>query len=164
MFWELFRLETVSMRYFNVYGPRQRPDSQYAAVIPLFIHALRHDEQPEIHGDGRQSRHFAYITDVVEANIRAASAPAAACAGKAFNIAGGEPFDLLELLAELEAITGVTATPRFTDPRAGDVRHTHADLTAARESLSYEPVVSSTDGLRRTVDWFAERDINWESA
>ncbi len=163
VFWELFGLETVSMRYFNVFGPRQRPDSQYAAVIPLFIHALRHDERPEVHGDGRQSRHFAYITDVVEANVRAASVPAAACAGRAFNIAGGEPFDLLELLAHLEVITGVTATPRFTDSRAGDVRHTHADLTAARDSLSYEPVVAATDGLQRTVDWFAARDLCRES-
>jgi UDP-N-acetylglucosamine/UDP-N-acetyl-alpha-D-glucosaminouronate 4-epimerase len=154
VFWELFGLETVSMRYFNVYGPRQRPDSQYAAVIPLFIRALREGEPPEVHGDGRQSRHFAYISDVVEANLLAARAPADQCAGRAFNIAGGNTYDLLDLLRILEDIIGTSVPPRHTEPRAGDVRNTYADVSAARAALGYEAAVSFEEGLRHTVDWF----------
>ncbi len=157
VFWELFGLETVSLRYFNVFGPRQRPDSQYAAVIPLFIDAFRTATAPEVHGDGRQSRHFAYIDDVVAANKLAASAPADRAAGKAYNIGGGEPCDLLDLLAELERIMGPTQPPRHTDPRPGDVKHTFADLSAARADLGYQPEVNVADGLERTVRWFQSR-------
>jgi nucleoside-diphosphate-sugar epimerase len=158
VFWELFGLETISMRYFNVYGPRQRPDSQYAAVIPLFIRALQQAEPPEVHGDGRQSRHFAYISDVVEANLLAAAAPADRCAGRAFNIAGGDTYDLLQLLEILEGIIGASVPPRHTDPRAGDVRNTYADISAAIDALDYEAKVSFEEGLRHTVAWFSAGD------
>jgi UDP-glucose 4-epimerase len=157
VFWELFGLETVSLRYFNVFGPRQRPDSQYAAVIPLFIDAFRSRTAPEVHGDGLQSRHFAYIDDVVAANVLAATVPAERVAGRAYNIGGGSPCTLLDLLAELERIMGPTAAPRHTDPRAGDVKHTFADLSAARSDLGYEPRVGVSKGLERTVAWFVER-------
>jgi UDP-glucose 4-epimerase len=155
---ELFGLETVSLRYFNVYGPRQRPDSAYAAVIPLFIRALRAGERPVVHGDGLQSRSFAFIDDVVAANLAAAGAPAERCAGRAYNIAGSSSRTLLELLDELGAILGVAVVPEHTDPRAGDVRQSSADLTAAGRDLGWAPGVSLPDGLRRTADWFAAQD------
>ena len=145
------------MRYFNVYGPRQRPDSQYAAVIPLFIDALRTGRSPEVHGDGAQTRDFTYISDVVEANLRAASAPAERCAGKAYNVAGGKPHSLLDLLALLEQALGVHVEPTHTAPRAGDVRHTRADCSAASADLGHDAAVPFDEGLRRTVAWFAAR-------
>jgi UDP-glucose 4-epimerase len=157
VFWELHGLETVCLRYFNVFGPRQRPDSQYAAVIPLFIDALLGGDDPQVHGDGHQSRDFTYIADTVQANLCAASAPAERCAGRAFNIARGRPASLLELLAILAAEVGVQATPQHVDPRVGDVRHSHADITAARQQLGYEPAVSFREGLARTLAWFGER-------
>jgi UDP-glucose 4-epimerase len=154
---ELFGLETVALRYFNVYGPRQRPDSAYAAVIPLFTEALRTRARPTVHGDGLQSRSFAYVDDVVEANLAAAAAPAESCSGHAYNIAGSTSSTLLQLLDELSAILGVAVDPVHTDPRPGDVRHSSADLTAASRDLGWEPKVSMADGLRRTVEWFAAR-------
>jgi UDP-glucose 4-epimerase len=154
---ELFGLETVALRYFNVYGPRQRPDSAYAAVIPLFTAALRTGARPIVHGDGGQSRSFAYIDDVVAANLAAAAAPAESCSGKAYNIAGSSTHTLLELLDELGAILGVEVEPEHTAPRAGDIRHSFADLSAAARDLGWQPNVSLVDGLRRTVDWFALR-------
>ena len=157
VFWELFGLETVALRYFNVYGPRQRPDSQYAAVIPLFIDALRAGRPPEVHGDGAQTRDFTYISDVVAANLRAAAAPAERCAGTAYNVAGGKPHSLLDLLALLEQELGVHVEPTHTAPRAGDVRHTRADCSAASADLGHDAAVEFDEGLRRTVAWFAAR-------
>ena len=154
VFAELYELETVSLRYFNVYGPRQRPDSRYAAVIPLFIRALARGEPPEVHGDGTQSRDFTYISDVVDANLAAAEAPAEAASGRAFNVAGGRPYSLLELLEILGRITGGSSAPTFTAPRPGDVRHTWADIESAAEALGYRPAVSFEEGLSRTVAWF----------
>lgn len=150
----LYGLETVALRYFNVYGPRQRPDSMYAAVIPLFIDALRAGQAPQIHGDGQQSRDFAFIDDVVRANILAAEAPAAAASGKAYNIAGGREQSLLEMLDILQGAIGSAVTPNHVDPRPGDVRHSFADLTAARDDLGYVPEVDFADGLARTVAYF----------
>jgi UDP-glucose 4-epimerase len=152
---ELYGLETVSMRYFNVYGPRQRPDSQYAAVIPLFIDALRTGESPIVHGDGLQSRDFAFIRDVVAANLGAASAPAENCSGKAYNIAGGGEYTLMDLLGILGDILGVEPKPTHTDPRPGDVRHTKADISAAGRDIGYKPSVSFREGLEHTVAWFS---------
>jgi UDP-glucose 4-epimerase len=157
VYWELFGLETVALRYFNVYGPRQRPDSMYAAVIPLFMDALRNGEPPTVHGDGRQSRDFTYIDDVVQANLRAARAPADRCAGKAYNIAGGHPYSLLDLLDILQRILGTNIEPHHTDPRAGDVKHSEADISAALAELGHHPEVTFPDGLARTVTWFTER-------
>jgi UDP-glucose 4-epimerase len=155
VFAELHGLETVALRYFNVYGPRQRPDSAYAAVIPLFIDAARKGEPPIVHGDGLQSRDFSFISDTAAANLAAASAPAAACSGKAYNIAGGKTYTLVDLLAILGRIMGVAPQPEHTDPRAGDIRHSSGDISAAARDLGYKPEVGFEDGLRETVNWFA---------
>lgn len=154
---DLFGLETVSLRYFNVYGPRQRPDSPYAAVIPLFIEAMRKGEPPIVHGDGRQSRDFTYIVDAVAATLAAMDAPGERCAGRAYNIAPGESHDLLELLDILGRLLGTKPEPRHTAERAGDVRRTMADPSAARRDLGYSCRTGFEDGLRRTVEWFETR-------
>jgi len=160
VFWELHGLETVSLRYFNVYGPRQRPDSEYAAVIPRFVEALLRGSDPPVHGDGRQSRDFTFVSDAVQANLCAAEAPASGCAGRAFNVARGEPASLLDLLDILGGELGVTPSPTHGPARAGDVRHTHADISAARRALGYEPAVSLRDGLVRTLAWFREARVS----
>jgi nucleoside-diphosphate-sugar epimerase len=157
VFSEVYGIETVALRYFNVFGPRQRPDSAYSAVIPLFIDALRRGGRPEVHGDGKQSRDFTYISDAVAANLAAAAAPADRCSGRAYNVASGTPHSLLELLDVLAGIVSVEPQPVHTDPRPGDVRHTCADPAAARRDLGFECQVSFDDGLRRTVEWFGGR-------
>ncbi|MFN8017456.1 MAG: SDR family oxidoreductase [Acidimicrobiales bacterium] len=154
VYWELFGVETVALRYFNVYGPRQDPTSAYAAVIPKFIASLRAGEPPTINGDGLQSRDFAFVSDVVAANIAAASAPAEACAGKAYNIAGGSERSLLEMLEILNDILGTSIEPIHGEPRAGDVRHSFADTSRARDDLGWQPTLDFAEGLRRTVAWF----------
>jgi UDP-glucose 4-epimerase len=154
---ELFGLETVSLRYFNVYGPRQRPDSPYAAVIPLFIDALKKGESPIVHGDGRQSRDFTYIADTVAATLAAADAPAERCAGHAYNVAAGETHDLRELLEILGRLLGVTPRPEHTAERAGDVRRTMADPSAADRDLGFSCAIGFEEGLRQTVEWFEGR-------
>ncbi len=157
VFTELYGLETVALRYFNIFGPRQRPDSAYAAVIPLFIEALIQNERPIVHGDGRQSRAFTYIDDAVAANLAAATAPAGTCAGKAYNIAGVETVTLLDLLASLGRTLGVSPDPVFTERRPGDVRASAADISAARRDLGFHPAASFEDGLRQTTEWVAAR-------
>jgi UDP-glucose 4-epimerase len=154
VFAELYGLETVALRYFNVYGPRQRPDSAYAAVIPLFIDALRRGDAPTVHGDGRQSRDFTYISDVIAANLAASAAPSDACSGKAYNIAAGTAHSLLDLLDLLSTILGVDVHPKHTDARPGDVRHTRADPAAAARDLGFKCDVAFDEGLRHTVEWF----------
>ena len=154
VYWELFGVETVALRYFNVYGPRQDPNSAYAAVIPKFIAALRAGESPVINGDGLQSRDFAFVSDVVAANIAAATAPAENCAGKAYNIAGGSERSLLEMLDILNETIGSSVVPIHGEPRAGDVRHSFADTSAARNDLGWQPTLDFAEGLRRTVAWF----------
>jgi len=148
---ELHSLETVALRYFNVFGPRQRPDSMYAAVIPLFIDALRAGNPPTVHGDGKQSRDFTYIDDVVAANLAAGTAPAEAASGNAYNIACGGEHSLLDLLEHLSAILDVHIEPSFADRRAGDVRHSCADVSAAARDLGWQANVTFRDGLERTV-------------
>ncbi len=157
VFAELYGLETVSFRYFNVFGPRQRPDSAYAAVIPLFIEALRRGDRPTVHGDGGQSRGFTYIDDVVRANEAAAAAPPAACQGQIYNIAGERSYSLLDLLDTLGRILNVVPDPIHTDPRPGDIRNSRADGSLARSSLGWEPEVDFEEGLRRAVAWFEHR-------
>ncbi len=157
VFTQVYGMETVTLRYFNVYGPRQRPDSSYAAVIPLFIRAFSVGQQPVIHGDGRQSRDFTFVDDVVEANLAAARAPAAA-AGGVFNIACGGSHSLLELLEVLGREMGVSTAPVHAEPRPGDIRASQADVTAAREVLGFEAKVSFEEGLRRTIGWY--RDVS----
>jgi len=154
VFAQLYGMETLSFRYFNVFGPRQRPDSAYAAVIPLFVQALRNGDQPTVHGDGGQSRAFTYIDDVVAANLAAAAAPASSCAGQVYNIASDESHSLLELLDVLGRIVGVTPVPLHVDPRPGDIRNSRADISAARAGLGFEPMVGFEEGLRRAVEWF----------
>lgn len=154
VYWELFGVETVSMRYFNVYGPRQDPTSPYAAVIPKFIAALRAGESPVINGDGLQSRDFAFITDVVAANIAAATAPAQGCAGKAYNVAGGSERSLLEMLDILREILDADIAAVHVDPRPGDVKHSFADTSAAKADLDWQPKTDFTEGLRKTAAWF----------
>ncbi len=154
---ELHGLETVALRYFNVFGPRQRLDGPYAAVIPLFVDALLRGEPPMVHGDGGQSRDFTYVADAVHANLRAAAAPADACAGRAFNVGRGEPVTLLDLLGLVAAEVGVRAVAVHAAARPGDVRRSHADIGAARRDLGYAPTVPLAEGLARTVAWFRDR-------
>jgi UDP-glucose 4-epimerase len=151
VYWELHGMETVSLRLFNVFGPRQRPDSQYAAVIPLFVDALRSGRPPEVHGDGLQSRDFTYVDDVVAGFLAAATAPAEHCAGKTYNIAGGHDYTLLDVLHALSDILGRPAEPRHTETRPGDVRHSRADPSAAAADLGWTAAVSFEEGLKRTV-------------
>lgn len=151
---ELYGLETVALRYFNVFGPRQRPGSPYSAVIPLFIDALRTGQSPTVHGDGHQSRSFVYVSDAVAANLAAAAAPSAACRGQAYNIAGTRRVELLELLAILAQILGAEYQPKHVDPRPGDVRHSEGDTSRAQSQLGWTTRVSLEEGLARTVDWF----------
>jgi len=149
---ELHGLETVALRYFNVYGPRQRPDATYAAVIPLFVHALLAGRAPEVHGDGLQSRDFTYISDVVDANLAAAAAPSAS-SGNAYNIAGGRSWTLLDILRSLGELLGVDPRPVFLESRAGDVRHSRADASRAERDLGFVCRVDLDEGLGRTVEW-----------
>jgi len=151
-FTEVYGLETVCLRYFNVFGPRQDPASQYAAVIPRFITAMLRGEVPTIYGDGYQSRDFTYVSNVVDANLLAAAAPDVA--GRVFNVACGQRHTLLDLVAILNDVLGTQIVPVHTDPRPGDVRHSLADITAAREALGYRAEVDFRDGLRRTADWY----------
>jgi UDP-glucose 4-epimerase len=164
VFSEVYGLETISLRYFNVYGPRQRPDATYAAVIPLFIDALAHGQQPVVFGDGLQSRDFTYIDDVVTANLAAARAPAERCSGKVYNIAEGTSHSLLDLLETLGKILDVRPSPSFSAPRAGDIRMSCADATAAARDLDFRCKVGFEHGLRRTVEWFASQPFNRSEA
>jgi len=153
-FAEVFGLETVCLRYFNVFGPRQDPMSQYSAVIPIFITAMLRDEAPTIHGDGKQSRDFTYVANVIQANLLAATAPDDAI-GRVFNVACGERYTLLDLVDNFNEILGTDIGPIYTDPRPGDVCHSLADISAAQGILHYKPEVDFREGLRRTVEWFS---------
>lgn len=152
LFTRLYGLETVSIRYFNVFGPRQHPSSPYSGVISLFIKAALEGRAPTIHGDGQQTRDFTYIDNVVDGVLRAAAAPGAA--GQVINVATGGRVSLLDVWDALRDITGVTTTPTFGPPRDGDVRDSQADISKAERVLGYRPSVSFEDGLARTVEWF----------
>jgi len=154
-FWHVYGLEAVALRYFNVFGPRQDPTSQYAAVIPMFIAAFLNDQRPRIHGDGEQSRDFTYIENVVDATLLAGAADGVA--GETFNVACGDRISLNALIAELRELTGKEIEPIYTDPRPGDIRHSLADISSARRALGYEPSVSAREGLRRVFSWYEER-------
>lgn len=155
IFHRLYRLQTFALRYFNVFGPRQNPKSQYAAVIPLFISALSRGEPCTVNGDGGQTRDFTFVDDVVEANLKCCAAPASA-AGGVFNVAWGNRTSLLELVALLSKIIGVTIPPVHRPSRAGDVRDSQADSSRARGQLGWAPAVTFEEGLRRTVAWLKE--------
>lgn len=149
---DLFPVETVSLRYFNVFGPRQRPDATYAAVIPLFATALLRGEQPVVYGDGLTTRDFTFVSDVVAANLAAAEAPASV-SGNVYNIAPGSSSTLLELLEILGRLVGHEPDPVFRDHRPGDVPRACADASAAARDLGWSPQVSFADGLARYMDW-----------
>jgi UDP-glucose 4-epimerase len=147
-------LETVCLRYFNVFGPRQDPASAYSAVIPLFLTKLLAGERPTVFGDGSQSRDFTFVENVVHGNLLAAEAPGAS--GGTFNIADGRSITLLELLSMLNELNGTDLEPEFAPARAGDVRDSLADISQARSVLGYEPQVSFEDGLRQSVEYYRE--------
>jgi len=153
VFTRSYGLETVSLRYFNVFGPRQDPGSQYSGVISRFIFALEKGERPVIYGDGEQSRDFTYISNVVDANLRAAQARGAS--GKVFNIANGESVSINKVLETIKKLTGRTdIDAEYAEPRTGDVRDSLADLNAAKSVLGYAPTVGLEAGLRLTLDWW----------
>jgi UDP-glucose 4-epimerase len=151
LYYDLYGLETVSLRYFNVFGPSQDPDSQYSAVIPKFIRAMLANEPVTVYGDGEQSRDFTYVDNVVEANLLAMRANGAA--GKVFNIGCGEQITLNRLIRVLEKILSTRAIVNYTDPKVGDVRHSVADVGLARRVLGYQHNISFEMGLRKTVEW-----------
>lgn len=151
-FHECYGLETVSLRYFNVFGPRQDPHSEYSAVIPLFITHCLGGESPTIFGDGEQSRDFTYVSNNVSANLLAAQADGAAVAGKVFNIACGRSYTLLQVLDEINEILGTDIKPNLAPARTGDVRHSLADISKAEAGLGYKVEVDFKEGMRRTVE------------
>ena len=149
----LYGVETVGLRYFNVFGPRQDPKSEYAAVIPKFILWGRDGQPLEVHGDGTQTRDFTYIDNVVEANLLAAAAPGVG--GEAFNVGCGDRVSLLDIISKLEKLLGRTLTRRHTPGRVGDVPHTLADVSKAKRLLGYSPLVDFDEGLKRTAEYFS---------
>jgi UDP-glucose 4-epimerase len=155
-FTEVYGLETVRLRYFNVFGPRQSPDSAYAAVIPLFLEAIAAGKSPTVHGDGDQSRDFTYVSDAVQANLKAAEAPGVG--GRLYNVACGRRISLLELIASLNGLLDMDVKPTHTSARVGDVRHSLADISRATQELRYEPRVDMTEGLRRCLAWWKSRE------
>ena len=154
VFTRVYGLETVCLRYFNVFGPRQDPNSPYSGVISKFVTALLKGETPVIFGDGEQSRDFTYVANVVDANLRAAEAPDAS--GQVMNMGIGQRITLNQLLAELQTILGTNLAPRYEEPRTGDVRHSLADISRAEQLLGYRPIVELAEGLQHTVAWYRE--------
>ncbi len=154
VFYKVFGLETISLRYFNVFGPQQDPASQYAAAIPAFVTAILKDEPPTIYGDGEQSRDFTYIDNVVEANLLAARAEHTA--GEVINIACGEAVTVNEIIALINELVGKNIKPTYTDPRPGDVKHSLADITLAEKLIDYKTKVSFKQGLQLAIDWYRE--------
>ena len=153
-FYRVYGLETVSLRYFNVFGPRQDPSSQYSGVLAKFIPRMLRGEQPTIYGDGEQSRDFTYIDNVVDANLRACAAPAAQVAGSAFNAATGRRITLNQTYAILQKLTGYDGPPEYGPERMGDIKHSLADISLAEKHLGYKPTVAVEEGLSKTVDWY----------
>ena len=152
-FHEVWGLETVALRYFNVFGPRQDPLSQYAAVVPRFITALMDGRPPSVFGDGEQTRDFTYVGNAVEGTVLAMSAEGAA--GKVFNVAAGSRTSLNELLRTLERLSGRGVEPSYEDARPGEVRHSQADVSAAERELGFRPRYSVEEGLQETLDWYS---------
>jgi nucleoside-diphosphate-sugar epimerase len=156
VFYQVYGLDTVALRYFNVFGPRQDPTSQYAAVVPKFVTAMLRGERPVIYGDGEQSRDFSYVANVVQGNLLAATAPGVG--GQVFNIACNQRYNLLELVATINRILGTDITPIHTAPRVGDIKHSLADIVRAKEMLGYQVEVGFEEGLRRLIVWSEEHE------
>lgn len=154
VFARVYNLETVSLRYFNVFGPRQDPSSPYSGVISKFITTLLDGETPVIYGDGEQSRDFTYIDNVVDANLRAAESGEAV--GQVINLGIGERVTINQLLAELQKIIGSNLSARYEETRAGDIRHSLAAISRAKDLIGYRPLIGLAEGLRRTVEWYRE--------
>ncbi len=153
-FHRVYGLETVALRYFNVFGPYQDPTSQYSGVLAVFCRKMLAGEQPTIYGDGETSRDFTFIQNTVEGNLLAASAPAERVAGRVMNVATGVRITLNEVVEVLRGITGYAGPVAYAPERAGDIQHSLADISLASELLGYSPSVSFEDGLRRTVEWY----------
>lgn len=158
LFYRLYDLSTVSLRYFNIFGPSQDPASQYAAVVPRFITAILNGKQPGIYGDGEQSRDFTFVEDCVRANILACKADNVS--GEVFNIAGGKQTTINELFRKIRNIVGVNIEPAYLSPRPGDVKHSLADITKAKRLLHYQPAFDLDKGLGRTIEWFKSLNIS----
>ncbi len=152
IFSEFFNVETVCLRYFNVFGPKQALDDEYAVVVPKFIHCIMNDQQPPIFGTGKQSRDFTFISNVVSANVLAATTPG--IKHEVFNVANGKDNTVLELVDIVNKIMGKNIKPKFLDARAGDVLKTHADISKIKSRLNYKPLVSFEEGLKKTVQYF----------
>lgn len=155
LFNALYGFEAIGLRYFNVYGPRQDPNSEYAAVIPRFVTALLSGVPPVIYGTGLQSRDFTYVKDVVNANLLALDAPSSAC-GAAYNVGRGDQADLLSLLATLQKLLGTEIEPRFDPPRPGDVMHSSADTSLAEQMLGFRAAYGLDSGLQQSIQWYKE--------
>jgi len=153
-FWRCYGLETVSLRYFNIFGARQDPSSPYSGVLAKFITQMLRGEQPTIFGNGTQSRDFTYIDNAVEANLLACKAPASEAAGQVFNVATGTRVDLNQTFQTLKRLIGYQGNVQYGPERAGDVKHSLADLTRAQKCLGYQPRVAFGEGLRRTIEWY----------
>jgi len=156
VFGRLYGLETIGLRYFNVFGPRQRPEGPYAAVIPRLLQAALEGFPPELHGDGEQTRDFTYVDNVVQANLRALLTTDPGAYNRVFNVAAGRPISLNALWDEIRQMAGTSTVPQYTDPRPGDVRHSRADLRYSRQVLGYTPQVGLREGLYRTYAWFQQ--------
>ena len=154
VFWRAYGLETVALRYFNVFGPRQDATSQYSGVMAKFVPAVLQGIRPTIYGDGLQSRDFTYVANVVEANLLACTAPG--IAGEVFNIACGDRITVNSMLQQINTITGKDVAPIYGDPREGDIKHSQADVKKAAEKMGYRAKVSFEEGLRTTIDWYRE--------
>ncbi|HWZ12780.1 MAG TPA: SDR family oxidoreductase [Acidobacteriaceae bacterium] len=163
-FSRVYGIETVSLRYFNVFGPYQAADSPYSGVLAKFITKMLEGQAPTIFGDGGQSRDFTYIDNVVQANVLAAFAPAEKISGNVYNVACGERISLLETYRILAEMLRINQGPVFAPPRTGDIRHSLADISRAKQDLGYDPKVSFIEGLRRTVNWYAEGEFNLHPA
>lgn len=147
-----YGLETIALRYFNVFGPRQDPKSEYAAAIPAFVSAVLRNEAPTVYGDGEQTRDFTFVDNVVHANMLAAKAPHTA--GESVNIACGERVSVNQIIREINALLGRNLTPKYVPERAGDVKHSLADISLAHQLIGYAPQITFADGLRRAIDWY----------
>src|SRR5215468_2769136 len=163
-FYRCYGLETVCLRYFNIFGPRQDPSSPYSGVLAKFTTQMLRGEQPTINGDGEQSRDFTYIDNAVEANLLACSAPANKVAGQMFNVATGRRVTLNETFKILQELTGYRGQPRYGPEREGDVKHSLADISRAEAGLGYRPLVSFEEGLRRTVEWYRESGVGLQAS
>src|SRR5580700_3649913 len=156
-FYRCYQLETVALRYFNIFGPRQDPSSPYSGVLAKFITVMLRGEQPAIYGDGEQSRDFTYIDNAVEANLLACKAPAAKVAGQMFNTATGRRVTLNETFKLLQDLTSYKGQPKYGPERGGDIKHSLADISKAEAALGYKPLVNFEEGLRRTVEWYRSK-------